>query len=124
MMTANTRILAMTVSILGAIFRVPASPAMAQGCPELLGWWPHGPAHAVTVSNTTAYVGAGAAVIVVDVSAPAMPVPLGFVQLPSVVEDVAVDGTHAHLALGSAGLSVVDVSVPAARAPQATPAAL
>ncbi len=88
-------------------------PASAQGCPELLGLWPYGPASVVAVSGTTAYVGSGPALLVVDVSVPASPQLLGEVTLPEVVSGLAVVGNLA-LVVDYANLRVIDVSVPSA----------
>ena len=90
------------------------SPAAAQGCPELLGRWPFGPATTVAVSGSFAYVGSGAALLVVDVSTPDSPQLLGDVVLPEPVFEIAVAGSHAYVANFRAGLRVVDISVPSA----------
>ena len=58
------------LALISGRYRAAASPATAQGCPELLGRWPLGPARTVAVSGTTAYVGSGTALLVVDVVDP------------------------------------------------------
>jgi hypothetical protein len=98
-----------------------AGVVSSQDCPDLVGRWPYGPTYAVAVSGTTAYVGSGAALIVVDVSDPWRPTVLGDLHVPGVVRDIAVQGDHVYLAreayettLSDHGLLVVDVSDPAA----------
>jgi hypothetical protein len=88
------------------------TPARAQDCPRLVGRSPYGPAYAVAVSDGYAYLGSGAALIVVDVSVPSSPLVAGWVVLPDVVQDVVFSSGHAYVADGSAGLRVVDVSDP------------
>jgi hypothetical protein len=91
-----------------------AAPAVAEDCPELVGSWPLGDAHAVAVSGTTVYLGSGSALLVVDVSDPAMPDVVGEANLLGLVNGIALSGAYAYVAADSFGLRVVDVSNPAA----------
>jgi hypothetical protein len=91
-----------------------AMPVFAQDCPQLLGRWPYGPASAVAVSGSLAFVGSGTTMLVLDVSTPSSPQLLGDVTLPDLVYGIAVGGSHAYVANGMAGLRVIDVSNPAA----------
>jgi hypothetical protein len=49
---------------------------------------------------------------VVDVSTPSSPTEVGFYDTPGYANGVAVTGSYAYVADGSAGLRVVDVSTP------------
>lgn len=66
--------------------------------------------HAVTVGTT----GLGAELTVIDVSTPTSVAPFGLVELPGVANHVQVQGSHAFVAGGAAGLLVVDVMLPEA----------
>jgi hypothetical protein len=69
---------------------------------------------ALAVDGTTAYVGFGPRLLIVDTSDPAEPQLLGQSEpLPDVVHDVVVDGGLAYLAAGAGGLIILDVSDPA-----------
>lgn len=72
-----------------------------------------GPAHAVAVRGTIAYIGMGSRLVILDVSDPARPVFLGRTDLlPEGVRGVAVAGPYAYVADGYGGLRIVDVSDP------------
>lgn len=92
---------------LGVAFVTGAGVGFGQGCPELLGRWPYGPAYTVAVNGATAYLGCGAGLRVVDVSTPAAPVGLGDVQLPDLVWDVAVAGAYAYVVGPDSGLEIL-----------------
>ncbi|MEX1309107.1 MAG: hypothetical protein AB1Z65_01685, partial [Candidatus Sulfomarinibacteraceae bacterium] len=81
--------------VIGAVIVLCVPPAAAQTCPELLGRWPYGPAYEVAVAGSTAYVGSGPTLMVVDVSTPASPQLLGELTLPENVTGVAVVGNLA-----------------------------
>jgi hypothetical protein len=74
-----------------------------------------GSANGVAVVGTIAYVADGSVggFRVIDVSDPASPSTLGFVNTPSSALDVVLSGTMAYVAGGLAGLHVIDVSDPA-----------
>ena len=97
--------------MIGAVFVLSSQPAAAQSCPDLLGLWPYGPAKTVAISGDRAYVGSGAALLVIDVSTPASPVLLGDVVLPDIVRGVTVVGDYAFVVCGDSGLRVVSVSI-------------
>jgi hypothetical protein len=70
-----------------------------------------GPTQAVAVQGGYAYVGVGYRLIVLDISGSGEPQTVGESDLfPERVEDVAVAGSHAYVAIGEQGLRVVDVS--------------
>ncbi len=93
---------------------VLAMPVFAQDCPRLLGRWPYGPASAVAVSGSLAFVGSGTTMLVLDVSTPSSPQLLGDVTLPDLVHGIAAAGGYAYVADGESGLRVIDVSNPSA----------
>jgi len=72
-----------------------------------------GAALAVAVQGDYAYIGAGPRLTILDISNPASPTVVGkTLPLPDIVHDVAVVGSYAYVADGSAGLRVVDISTP------------
>ncbi|OGU54249.1 MAG: hypothetical protein A2V66_07490, partial [Ignavibacteria bacterium RBG_13_36_8] len=72
-----------------------------------------GATQAVTVVGNYAYVGVGLRMEILDVSNPADIRQVGAtVPFPYFVEGVAVSGTLAYLAVGDAGLRIVDISDP------------
>ncbi len=92
-----------------------AAPAAVPECPQPLGLWGRGPAQAAAwLTSDLAVVGAGAMVTVVDLSDPSLPRPLGEVQLPGLVVDLASAPAGVVAVTSHAGLWVVDWSVPSA----------
>ena len=72
-----------------------------------------GYAQSVAVEGRRAYVADGdAGLLIVDVSHPESPTPLGRLALPGFAWDVAVEGSHAFVAGGSSGVHVIDVGDP------------
>ena len=100
---------------------VVASAALASACltasyatglVSRMGQW-GGKATAVAVSGDRAYLGMGCGMLIVDVSNPSAPTPVGNSDsFASPVKGVAVSGDYAYVADGAAGLIVVDVSDP------------
>lgn len=73
-----------------------------------------GIANAVVVQGIYAYLGIGPRLVILDVSEPALPTLIGQTAvLPNIVEDVAVVGSCAYLALNDSGLRIIDISSPA-----------
>lgn len=72
-----------------------AGVSYGQGCPEVAGRWPYGRAVTVATSGSTAYVGSGAVLLVLDVSIPSSVSLLGKAMLPGAVAGVAVVGSYA-----------------------------
>lgn len=68
---------------------------------------------ALFIRGTYAYVGMGPELAVLDIATPSRPARVGYVVLPQSVSDVAVSGSYAYVAAGSAGLRIVDISDPA-----------
>jgi len=95
---------------------VLAVPALAQDCPELVGFVDTpGEAFGVAVAGAYAYVAdTTAGLRVVDVSNPAAPFEVGSYDTPGWAYGVAVAGSYAYVADFLDGLRVVDVSNPAA----------
>jgi hypothetical protein len=96
----------------GLLLVAMANLALGQECPRLLGRWGYGPAYAVAVSGSYAYVGAGSLLLVVNVANPAAPAVAGRVLLPGVVRGVAVASGRAYVAAGAGGMQVVSVLTP------------
>ena len=103
------------VALLGISAGVLATPVGAQGCPELVGSYDTpGEPWGVALAGSYAYVADGfAGLRVIDVSNPAAPFEVGFVDTVEAF-GVAVAGAYAYVADTTAGLRVVDVSNPAA----------
>jgi hypothetical protein len=66
----------------------------------------------VFVQGNYAYVGESVSLVVLDITDPIHPVPVGRVPLPDVVVDIYVNDHCAYVAVGEVGLWVVDVSDP------------
>ncbi len=67
----------------------------------------------VAVSGTLAYVGEGAALTIVNIANPALPVRLGSLKTTGYVQEIRVVGTVAYLSDQVEGLVIADVSNPA-----------
>jgi hypothetical protein len=93
-MTAPKRVTRLAVAA-AAAWCLSTAPARAQGCPELVGRSPYGPAYAVAVAGDDAYLGSGAALVVVDVSDPSSPLIVGEVALPDGVIQTRVGESNA-----------------------------
>jgi len=98
--------LALATSLLGA----GAAPA---ACPELLSRWGYGPSRAVATTPTHVLYGSGTVLVVLDPS-PGGGAVVAELELPGVIEDIAVAGGRAYVAASDAGLRIVDVSTPSA----------
>jgi len=79
---------------------------------ELVGRALEGPANAVVVQGDHAYLCAGKALVVLDVSDPTSPVKVGQTFLPEMALDVHVSGRYAYVADFWDGLRVIDISDP------------
>ena len=90
-----------------------ATPALAQDCPELVGWLGVQYAGEVAVSSGYAYVVGGSGLRVIDVSDPYHPVEVGFLGFSEWSGAVAVSGDYAYVVEGL-NLYVIDVSTPSA----------
>src|SRR5438045_3627578 len=96
---------------------VRATPMEQQGQNIQLVGQIGGAAKAVAVQGQYAYLGAGARLLVVDVSDPTRPTLVGQTAvLPDMVQRVVVTGRHAIVAANRAGLRVIDLDDP--RAPR------
>jgi hypothetical protein len=72
-----------------------------------------GATYALDVAGAYAYVGIGSRIVVLDVTNPASPHKIGqSAILPGLVEDVHVSGSLLIVALGEAGVQVLDISMP------------
>ena len=95
-----------------------ASPSAGPSFPvpvatELIGQI-GGATYALDAAGAYAYVGIGSRVVVLDVTNPAAPQKIGqSTVLPALVQDVHVSGSLLIVALGEAGVQVLDVSMPA-----------
>ena len=74
-----------------------------------------GATYALDVAGAYAYVGIGSRIVVLDVTNPAAPHKIGqSAILPGLVQDVHVSGALLVVALGEAGVQILDVHTPAA----------
>jgi len=78
----------------------------------LIGRWTNGSCNTITVNGDIAYIGNEDTLEIVDFSIPSTPVELGKILLPSVIVDISVSGSYAHIADRDSGLSVIEVSSP------------
>jgi hypothetical protein len=103
------------IASLALVALLLAMPALAQDCPEPVGFYDTpGEAIGVAVAGSYAYVAdEDAGLRVVNVSNPAVPFEVGFYDTPGEAIGVAVAGAYAYVADGLAGLRVVNVSNPA-----------
>lgn len=93
---------------------VPAFTPVPPGTPEVAGQL-GGPTRAVAVQDNYVYIGVGPRLVVLDISDPAHPAVVGrSAVLPGIVGDVAVMGSHAYVATGESGLSVINIVDPVA----------
>ena len=80
---------------------------------ELVGrFLAEGPTYAVTVQGDYAYVCAGRALVVLDVSDPSSPTKVSQEFLPAIVHSVYVLGSYAYVADRENGLRIIDISDP------------
>lgn len=99
------------------VFAVMLLPglAVAQECFDPVGRFPYGATEAVVIQGSTAFVGNGAALMVVDLTDPENPLPMGELTFVEKVMSLAVDGDRLYAGTRDR-LSVVDVSQPSAPA--------
>ncbi len=71
-----------------------------------------GSAKAVVLQGEYAYVGFGYEFTVLNIGDPAHPVRVGYVALPGVIEQIAIQGQYAYVAARDAGLRIVNISMP------------
>jgi hypothetical protein len=69
-----------------------------------------GPCYAVAVDGNTAYIGAGVYLLILNITDKGSSALLGSVQLPGVVQGIAVSSGYAYVADNYSGLRVVDIS--------------
>jgi len=93
-----------------------ASPASSEGCLELVGRWPYGPASAVAVSGDYAFFVGGPSLMVADISDPMSQRVVGELGIDDRVIDMVVDDSYAYLLSDQRRLMVIDLSVPVAPA--------
>ncbi len=79
----------------------------------LIGRWAEGPCFATAAVGNIVYFGNGGYLEIVDFTDPINPVELGKILTPSVVQDIAINGSYAYIADKFAGLRVIDISNPA-----------
>jgi len=78
----------------------------------LLARWAHGPCDAIGVQGDTLFYGDGALIQAADFSLPEAPIPLGSLQLPGYVFDIALDGNLAFVCNRLEGLRILDIADP------------
>lgn len=118
MFTKYFTVLLIATFVFSSFLPTPAASASSE---ESTGWeatgQAGGPTQGIAVQGDYAYIGVGPRLVVVDISDPANPHPVGATaMLDDLVLDVAVSGTVAYVAAGGAGLQVVDITNPLAPA--------
>jgi hypothetical protein len=106
------------IAVVGCVVCMAAGTAWTQ-CPQLVGEVSYDIPResmprvtAVAVSGPRAYYNLGSVLHVADVSTPADPRAMGEVTLRGDIEAIAVNGWMAYVAVGGAGVSVVDIRNP------------
>ena len=101
-----------------------AEPGLGQGCPELVGTWPFGPAVTVATSGDYAFYNSGAGFMVADISDVDAQEVVGTLTVSGVIDKIAVTGHIAYVlskrrwsgSMGSSrctgSLHAIDVSDP------------
>jgi len=84
--------------------------AFGQDIPPLIGQWPEGPSHAITIEGSNAYVGSGATVKILNISDASALTLVANVYTPAFVNDLALSGGILVVANGYAGFTIVDCS--------------
>lgn len=79
---------------------VPASGSVGGSC------------NAVAISGTTVYLGCGATLEAWDATVPALPVRVGAIRLPGIIEDLAASNNWVYAATGVAGVQIIDAAQP------------
>ena len=69
-----------------------------------------GPVHAVALEGNYAYICAGCAFVILDVSDPTQPVKMGSLVLTDFANDVYISENYAYVADSSSGLRIIDIS--------------
>ena len=69
---------------------------------------------AVAIDGNYAYIGEGQNFVVLDISAPFNPLEMRSIITPSAINRITIAGSYAYLTSSSTGLSIVDISDPAA----------
>ncbi len=78
----------------------------------LIGHWGYGPCYTVSESGNYAFIGSGCMLLVIDKTNPGVPVKVGDLLLPDVIQAIAVDGDHVYIANDEAGLRITNISNP------------
>ncbi len=81
---------------------------------QSVGQMPYGRKSALVVRGQYAYLATGPSLVIVDISRPTTPEPVGWAgPLQDSVLDIALSGDYAYLAIRYHGLQIVDISDPA-----------
>jgi len=108
------------VTVINGVTNV-AGTATAPRTIDALDFTPHavtaagsigGSCNAVAVSGSTVYLGCGSTLEAWDSSVPTLPVRIGALRLPGIIEDLAVSNSWVYAATGVAGVQIVDASQP------------
>lgn len=67
----------------------------------------------VRVVSNLAYVATGKELLILDVTSPANPVQVGYLDIIGSALQIAIDGDYAYIAAGGSGLRVIDIGNPA-----------
>ncbi len=94
----------------GVVLLLCAALAVAQDCLAPVGRFPYGATQAVVAEGNLAYMGNGAALMVVDLSDPANPATVATLTLGDEIMSLAIDGDRLYAGTRQ-GLDVIDVSL-------------
>ncbi len=101
----------LSVFVFGLALAALPGFSVAQDCLEPMGRFPYGVTLAVVAQGGTAFVGNGAAIMIIDLSTPGSPSELASLALPDVIRTLAVDDDRLYAGTGQ-GFFVIDVSEP------------
>ncbi len=72
-----------------------------------------GPTQGIAIQGNYAYIGVGPRVVVMDITNPINPHPVGAsAPFPDFVQEITISGTYGYVAAGSAGLYIMDITGP------------
>ncbi len=98
--------------IVAVLLATTGRAALAECPTQRVGQW-GGASKTLAAQGDFAYVGIGAKLVVLDISNPQEPTPVGSLLLNGVARDIAVSGQHAYVCTDGISLEIIDISNPA-----------